>query len=270
MARQTELTQENELLLLQLHQVQEELERYFLQMQELTQSRDEQTKLATERQAQIQKLTQSRDEQTKLATERQAQIQKLTQSRDEQTKLATERQAQIQKLTQSRDEQTKLATERQAQIQKLTQSRDEQTKLATERQAQIQKLTQSRDEQTKLAAERLALAIPSNKQAELTQENELLMLQLHQVQEELEHYFLQWQELSDKGVASAEETTAFINRFWCKHQPSEVVIDFRDEIEGDNWYDAEPDGRWAGPGKVSTVETACVAQGAIRALPGHC
>ena len=86
--KQVELTQANELLLLQLHQVQEELERYFLLEQELTQSRDEQTKLATERQAQIQKLTQSQDEQTKLATERQAQIQKLTQARDEQNKLS--------------------------------------------------------------------------------------------------------------------------------------------------------------------------------------
>ena len=35
------------------------------------------------------------------------------------------------------------------------------------------------------------------------QENELLLLQLHQVQEELEHYYLAWRELSTKVVATA-------------------------------------------------------------------
>ena len=44
-------------------------------------------------------------------------------------------------------------------------------------------------------------------QSEITQENELLLLQLHQVQEELEHYYLSYQE-STKKVELAEAETA--------------------------------------------------------------
>ena len=276
------LVQENELLLSQLHQVQEELEEYFLRSQEqsaelaaqqkkvetLVQTRDEQTKIATDRQAQIEKLTQARDEQTKIATDRQAQIEKLTQARDEQTKIASDRQAQIQKLTQARDEQTKIASDRQAQIQKLTQARDEQTKIASDRQAQIEKLTQVQLEHEGLKKQHAQLKVSqaalearlkdvvsaeSEKLSELNKENELLLIQLHQVQEELEHYFLQWQELSNKVAVSTEASTTSVIRPSEQHQPSEVVIDFRGEIDGENWYYAEHDGRWAGPGLLGTL-----------------
>ena len=118
-------------------------------IQQLTQARDEQAKLAADWQTQIQQLTQAREEQAKLAAERQTQIQQLTQARDEQTKLAADWQTQIQQLTQAREEQAKLAADRQTQVQQLTQARDEQTKLASERQTQIQQLTQVRDEQAK-------------------------------------------------------------------------------------------------------------------------
>ncbi|SDX73992.1 hypothetical protein SAMN05421644_11160 [Allochromatium warmingii] len=272
----TESQEENELLLLQLHQVQEELEKIFLEQQslqeqtkELIQTRDNQSKLAQERQAQIEvlnkekiQLTQARDNQSKLAQERQAQIEalnkektQLTQARDNQSKLAQERQAQIEalnkektQLTQAHDNQSKLAQERQAQIEalnkektQLTQAHDNQSKLAQERQAQIEalnkektQLTQAHDNQSKLAQERQAQIEALNKEkTQLTQardnqsklaqerqaqiealskerdtlktqanqlqqqvtesqeENELLLLQLHQVQEELEQYFLQ-------------------------------------------------------------------------------
>jgi len=187
--------QENELLLLQLHQVQEELEQYFLKHQEAQQQLQTAQQLATERQGQIGQITQARDEQAKLATERQTQIGQLTQARDEQAKLAAERQTQIGQLTQARDEQAKLATERQAQITQLTQARDEQAKLAAERQGQIGQLTQARDEQAKLATDRQTqIDTLTHKSREGEQENELLLLQLHQVQEELEHYFLKHQD----------------------------------------------------------------------------
>jgi hypothetical protein len=266
-------------------------------IQQLTKEREDQTKLAITRQTEIQQLTQARDEQIKLALERQTQIQQLmrTQNENENIKeeytrltrqlndcqaelkdgqaIALSKQGQLtqenellllqlhqvqeeleryflqgRELTQERDEQAKLATEWQAQIQQLIQVRDEQVKVAAEGRTQIQKLTQERDEQAKQSTERQA------------QGNELLLLQLHQVQEELEHYFLQWQELSAKDDSAARATT-FINRFWRKHQPSEIVIDFRDEIEGYNWYDAELDGRWAGPGKVSTVKLPALRKG---------
>lgn len=158
----------------------------------------------------------------------------------------------------------------------LNKLKDEQTKLAAERQTQIQQLTLTQNEYENLKEEHASLkrqlndshaklkdaqAIAPDNQAELAQENELLLLQLHQVQEELEHYFMQWQELSVKRGNPAEGTTTFINSFWSKHQPSEVVIDFRDEIEGDNWYAAEFDGRWAGPDSISTVKLPSLRNG---------
>ncbi|WP_177419180.1 hypothetical protein [endosymbiont of Lamellibrachia barhami] len=266
-AANKETGQENELLLLQLHQVQEELEAVFLQKQQIGQAQEEQgTKLkqlqqeldeakrhfqAEEKirkglageqqklQSQVGQLTKARDEQAKLATERQAQ---LTQARQAHEKLEAANKEtgqenellllqlhqvqeeleavflQKQQISQAQEEQgTKLkqlqqeldeakrhfqAEEKirkglageqqklQTQIEQLTKAKDEQAKLATERQTQ---LVQARQSQEKLEA--------ANKEVE--QENELLLLQLHQVQEELEHYFLKYQEL----VRELEEQT---------------------------------------------------------------
>jgi hypothetical protein len=145
--------QENGLLLSQLHQVQEELEQYFLRERELQHT--------------VQQLEALKQEKTALAGENA----KLIAARDEQTKLAAERQTQVQALTQ---EKTALAGENA----KLIATRDEQ---------QGQHARQLED-QAKLATELRG----SLKDAR--QENELLLLQLHQVQEELEHYFLKLQE----------------------------------------------------------------------------
>jgi hypothetical protein len=69
-------------------------------------------------------------------------------------------------------------------------------------QKQVAQLTRARDEQSKLAAERL-IELDKARQAEQSltamhaesvQENELLLLQLHQIQEELESIFLQKQQ----------------------------------------------------------------------------
>jgi hypothetical protein len=70
-------------------------------------------------------------------------------------------------------------------------------------------------------------------------ENELLLLQLHQVQEELEHYFLE----NEKAIQGQAKTELV----------EQVVVDFRQFIDGDNWWNAEHDGRWAGPGLISNL-----------------
>jgi chemotaxis protein histidine kinase CheA len=158
-ASQRESQQENELLLLQLHQVQEELERYFLEYQAF---RDEQTKLAADKQRQIDHLTKELERQAK---DSQVQIALLTQARDEQARLLAERQAQIDKLAQAHDGQARLAAENQANFE-AAQQKLQHTQQASLREAQ--------------------------------QENELLLLQLHQVQEELERYFLAFQEAKEK------------------------------------------------------------------------
>ncbi len=93
---------------------------------------------------------------------------------------------------------------------------------------------------------------------ELTQENELLLLQLHQVQEELEHYFLRAQELEQGQQTKA---TGFVADFWRMHQPTELVINMQHDIAGSNWYPPESDGRWAGPATLSTVQMPPVQPG---------
>jgi hypothetical protein len=115
----SEIVKENELLLLQLHQVQEELETIFLNKE----------------------------------------------------KIELEQKEKDQQLTQLRK-----------QVSQLTRDRDEQARLATERQSALEQIQQTYKGLTA-------------KQAEAEQENELLLLQLHQVQEELETIFLQKQQL---------------------------------------------------------------------------
>ncbi len=259
--------QENELLLLQLHQVQEELEAVFLQKQQIEQSSKEQGSklkqlqqeldrtmkgfLAEEKirkglageqqklQSQIGQLIKGRDEQARLATERQSELTQIKQTQEVLNAASKETEQenellllqlhqvqeeleavflQKQQIDQSQKEQDSkfkqlqqeldqtrkdfqaeekirkgLAGEQQKlqlQIGPLIKGRDEQAKLATERQSQLTHVKQ--------AQERLTAA---NNKTE--QENELLLLQLHQVQEELEHYFIKYQEM----VRELEEQT---------------------------------------------------------------
>ena len=87
----------------------------------------------------------------------------------------------------------------------------------------------------------------SNQLAEQEKENELLLLQLHQVQEELEHYFLEYQK-----ALQGQTTRPLVDQ---------AEIDLRQFVDGDNWYDAEHDGRWAGPGLTSNLRLPNVKPG---------
>ena len=83
---------------------------------------------------------------------------------------------------------------------------------------------------------------------ELEQENELLLLQLHQVQEELEQYFLEYQKVSTIPIKSGYDLLG-------------ISLDPRKEtFTGENWYYAEHDGRWAGPANSSTINIPPLAQ----------
>jgi len=128
-------TQENELLLLQLHQVQEELEHYFLKGTELQSLLDGHIE------------AKATSDQEKLAL-----IEQCDALNHELAAL---------------NQQSQLSSEQQQHIDNLIQS--------AENHAQHQQITESHFQAS-------------------TQENELLLLQLHQVQEELEHYFLQHQD----------------------------------------------------------------------------
>jgi len=186
--------EENELLVLQLHQVQEELETVFLKEQEIQGALQEKitqqallTKEHTVKLDAIAKekatLIAERDQQQKLANERQATLEQLNSQLSTQTK---EYGAKFEALTKensslivSRDEQARLINALEQEKLDLTADRDEQTRLANERQLKLDSLHRQVETEVKDAQE----------------ENKLLLLQLHQVQEELEHYFLEHQKL---------------------------------------------------------------------------
>ncbi|MDO6746287.1 hypothetical protein [Gilvimarinus sp. 1_MG-2023] len=93
----------------------------------------------------------------------------------------------------------------------------------------------------------------------LQEENELLLLQLHQVQEELEHYFCEYQKLSEGGYTAPHRTPQLTDAL------QEALFDLRSEsIIGDNWHEAEHDGRWAGPGTESTLTLPAVGKGRFK------
>ncbi len=189
-----ETAAESELLLLQLHQVQEELETVFVKEQETQRALQEKifqqallTKEHTVKLDAIAKekatLIAERDQQQKLANERQATLEQLNSQLSTQTK---EYGAKFEALTKensslivSRDEQARLINALEQEKLDLTADRDEQTRLANERQLKLDSLHRQVETEVKDAQE----------------ENKLLLLQLHQVQEELEHYFLEHQKL---------------------------------------------------------------------------
>lgn len=98
---------------------------------------------------------------------------------------------------------------------------------------------------------------------ELSEENELLLTQLHHVQEELEHYFLQLKQARQtQQIHQAEQAPlAFECAFWHRHSPAEVWVDLRQDIAGQGWYEAEADGRWTGPELTSTLRLPPLAPG---------
>ncbi len=76
-------------------------------------------------------------------------------------------------------------------------------------------------------------------------EGELLLVQLHEVQEELEQYFLKYQDQRQQVKTVVD--------FWQQHPPAEVWVDMRRTPDGQGWYEAEIDGRWSGPGTESAL-----------------
>ena len=81
----------------------------------------------------------------------------------------------------------------------------------------------------------------------LEKENDLLQLQLHQVQEELEHYYVQYQK-----TIEVKPLTELLEYF---------AVDFRQQVDGSNWWHAEHDGRWAGPSLESNIRLPALKTG---------
>lgn len=175
------------------------------------------TKQATKAQAQaqaqevqIQALSQSLSSAKALADERQQHVASL-----EQTQIAAQQHAQEQQqenelillqLHQAREELERHYLEGQQQQEKIK-ALLEIEKLANERVKNIEQLSQDKAKLTKELAAQIKIVTAKPQAAinpELKQENELLLLQLHQVQEELERYYLENQKLKQNPVAPAK------------------------------------------------------------------
>jgi len=184
-----EMQEENDLLLTQLHQVQEELEAWYLK------HKDSEVKLAT--------ATKAWDEQAKLAQERHAHLEQLSKDKEALAKLASDGKIQLEQVTKARDEQTKLAADRKAQLDALKSEKDETDKGMRARQVQIDQLTTTQDQlqqQLQQACEdveawQAGYRDDEGRRKELQLRNDLLLMQMHQMQDELARLFESDQQL---------------------------------------------------------------------------
>ena len=92
----------------------------------------------------------------------------------------------------------------------------------------------------------------------------ILRAQLVQTQEELEHYFVKSQANALASAASDDAQDLSFVSTMDKVAASEVDIDMTGFISGSNWYHAEKDGRWAGPGTISTLQLPSLQKGRYR------
>lgn len=176
--------QENTLLISQLHQVQEELEKYYLQNQKTA----EQLKSV---EAQKQQLQAQIDAKAKLEGE----LNSLKDAKQKAEQLASEQKKQAETLAQNKQKvESELAS--------LKDAKQKAENLANEQKNKLQAET---DAKKKLESEIANLREAKQKADEKAkvsnnakQENELLISQLHQVQEELERYYLENQKLKSE------------------------------------------------------------------------
>ena len=242
-------------------------------------ARDEQARRATaeaekalaEQRALAAQAAKARDEQARRAAEaektlaeQRALAAQAAKVRDEQARRAAEAEK---KLAEQRAQAAKALDEQAARAAEAEKKLAEQRAQAA--QALDEQAARAADDREQRLAEQAsvqaAAAALQSQNAELGQENELLLAQLRHVQQELELYFQQYRELADQ---ERQEPAELARRpgGWYDYQLVEVVFDLRSEFAGDNWYYAEADGRWAGPGEVSSLKIPPLSGGRYEAL----
>ena len=100
----------------------------------------------------------------------------------------------------------------------------------------------------------------------LVQENELFALQVSQAHEELEQVCRSGVVGGSGGGQQQGAQTSVNESAPLVSKPDGVMIDLRGDMEGENWYYAEHDGRWAGPGEESTLLFSSPRQGSYELL----
>lgn len=111
-----------------------------------------------------------------------------------------------------------------------------------------------------LAMAQAAVAEQEDRNSHLIKDNDDMLQQLHAVQEELETYFLRCQELS-AGVPENPVGASELGQPWGPMAPVEIRFDLRGDVDGQNWYYPEADGRWAGPELASTINLPVLGLG---------
>lgn len=190
-------------------------------VERITRDGDEKTRVVEDQLQQLEALETERDKQDGAAQKREQQLNKITQElevfKEKQSEASQENELLLLQLRQVQEEleavflnKQQLEKDRKAaetEHKKLQQQHD---KLASEHDVQQKSLAQANKTLGELKQQlnntRQEVEANKGKQSETEQENELLLLQLHQVQEELEHYYLLYQESTQK--AEPEETKA--------------------------------------------------------------
>jgi hypothetical protein len=85
----------------------------------------------------------------------------------------------------------------------------------------------------------------------LKQEYEVLLLELHETQSALEECHLRNQQLLTEHKSN---TAGAVLHSQSIDPSGDIQLDMLAEVGGSNWYDAEKDGRWAGPTEYSMLE----------------
>ena len=140
--------------------------------------------------------------------------------------------------------------------------------LTSELAAERAKLTQAKAALDKLQKDKQAAEAKASQELtqakaalkDQTEEGELLLMQLHQVQEELERYFLKLQ--SYKAETQEQiKPLQLVSDLWQHHKVNDIWIDMRQPLLCNNWHNIEHDGRWAGPGTVSDITLPAMKPG---------
>ena len=136
--------QDNQLLLLKLHETQENLELLFFKYNEFE---EEIKQLTAERDQQVEKVAEHQNQLNQLISEHQKQVEKIISEHAQKT-LETEKK--LKQVTIERDQQAQLAIEKEKQQKQAITEREQQT---LEKEKQLKQVIIERDQQTKLAAE---------------------------------------------------------------------------------------------------------------------
>ena len=134
---------------------------------------------------------------------------------------------------------------------------EEETSKLDQKEQNIKKLNE-KIKTLKIEYEKNILKQKTENEQELEENNALLLLQLNQVQEELKSYFIKYKE-------KEKETDDLQQKIRQLIKPIELLsfnIDLKKPcFNGDNWYNIEDNGRWAGPGLKSTIPIPTLLKG---------